>query len=31
MSPQLLDVIAVLATIVSFAVLIAFSEGCERL
>jgi hypothetical protein len=31
MSPLLLDVIAVLATIIGFAVLIAFSEGCERL
>ena len=31
MSPLLLDVIAVLATLISFVVLIAFSEGCERL
>ncbi len=27
----LLDIIAVVATIVAFGLLIAFSEGCERL
>ena len=31
MSWVLLDIIAVVATIVAFGLLIAFSEGCERL
>jgi hypothetical protein len=31
MSPILLDIIAVVATIVGFGLLVGFSEGCERL
>ncbi len=31
MNPALLDFIAIVATIVAFALLIAFCEGCERL
>jgi hypothetical protein len=31
MNPILLDLIALIATLVAFGLLIAFSEGCERL
>jgi hypothetical protein len=31
MSSVLLDIIAIIATIVAFGIFVAFSEGCQRL